>query len=441
MKLIITIFFFSFFNISIGQVTLIPDILFEMYLVDQGWDSVLDGSVPTSNISSVTDVDVSGYSIGDLTGIEDFSALTHFLMIGVSTLTEDIDLSQNTNLSSVEIHDLYAYFDTINVSGLSLDTMTISWAHFVSGQGYIDASNSSILGININYTSGLETIDLGMSPDLENLSVIHTSLSSLDLSDNISLDYVDVYGDNLSCLNLNNGAVISSVDLTGNNLNCVSVFDPVYAYNNYSYDVVTFSSTNCQDPGLISVGNQLESLDTNNSYQWLDCDDNYAILPGDTNQTFTPLSSGYYSVEVNAYTCNYGADTSDCVYVNCGLIDNDVIPNGSILSAEQFGATYQWLDCSNNHSIISGETNQTYTPISTGYYAVEITWTNDCSGIDVDTSSCHFVEFSSFDDYNFSDKKVIKIMDVTGREVPYQPNTVLIYLYSDGTTQRVYDMR
>jgi len=57
------------------------------------------------------------------------------------------------------------------------------------------------------------------------------------------------------------------------------------------------------------------------------------------------------------------------------------------LTADIFGASYQWLDCQSNFSIINGETNQTYTPTNNGEYAVEIT-NNTC----VDTSSCYSIE-------------------------------------------------
>jgi hypothetical protein len=56
----------------------------------------------------------------------------------------------------------------------------------------------------------------------------------------------------------------------------------------------------------------------------------------------------------------------------------------------QTGATYQWLDCDDNFSAISGETNQTFTPQNDGNYAVEITL-NGCSS----TSNCHNVQSAS----------------------------------------------
>ena len=61
--------------IGFGQVTMIPDPNFEQALIDLGIDNVLDGSVSTSNINTVTELNVNSMNISDLTGIEDFTSL------------------------------------------------------------------------------------------------------------------------------------------------------------------------------------------------------------------------------------------------------------------------------------------------------------------------------------------------------------------------------
>ena len=37
-------------------------------------------------------------------------------------------------------------------------------------------------------------------------------------------------------------------------------------------------------------------------------------------------------------------------------------------------------------------------------------------------------------------KELIKITDLIGREVTFKPNTPLIYIYSDGSTEKVYNV-
>ena len=59
-----------------AQNTYVPDDNFEQALIDLGYDDTLDDYVLTENISGVTELDVSSEEISDLTGIEDFTALT-----------------------------------------------------------------------------------------------------------------------------------------------------------------------------------------------------------------------------------------------------------------------------------------------------------------------------------------------------------------------------
>lgn len=66
-----------------------------------------------------------------------------------------------------------------------------------------------------------------------------------------------------------------------------------------------------------------------------------------------------------------------------GGYDNTLTVTSSTLTANQTGATYQWVDCDNANSPISGETGQSFTPTIEGNYAVEIT-----EGTCVYMSSC-----------------------------------------------------
>ena len=62
--------------IGFGQQTYVPDDNFEQALINLGYDNVLDDYVLTANINSVSSLTVGGQNIADLTGIEDFTALT-----------------------------------------------------------------------------------------------------------------------------------------------------------------------------------------------------------------------------------------------------------------------------------------------------------------------------------------------------------------------------
>jgi dienelactone hydrolase len=107
---------------------------------------------------------------------------------------------------------------------------------------------------------------------------------------------------------------------------------------------------------------------------------------------------------------------------------NTVAQSGAILTADESGATYQWLDCNNGNAPISGATSQFYSAQVNGDYAVEIV-----SGGCVVTSACYsimglgiapanVVKVSVFPNptngiinINSSESGVVRITDVAGK--------------------------
>jgi len=76
------------------------------------------------------------------------------------------------------------------------------------------------------------------------------------------------------------------------------------------------------------------------------------------------------------------------IWSNTGLIQSDL--NASIVSVNNtlsvtsdLGNNYQWLDCDDANSIISGETNEDFEATQSGYYSVEVSY-GSCK----DTSDC-----------------------------------------------------
>src|SRR5680860_377603 len=115
------------------------------------------------------------------------------------------------------------------------------------------------------------------------------------------------------------------------------------------------------------------------SYTWVD------------GNTYTASNNTATWLETNAAGCD-SLITLDLT-IN-PLPDNNVTQSGSLLTADQSGATYQWLDCNDNNAIIGGETNQSYKPTPiTGNYAVEVT----LSGC-VDTSLCFLIDYTGLSD-------------------------------------------
>lgn len=57
----------------------------------------------------------------------------------------------------------------------------------------------------------------------------------------------------------------------------------------------------------------------------------------------------------------------------------------------------------------------------------------------IDTSYCEDMCFLGTSNYMLDQKKKVeKIIDLSGKETEDQPNELLVYIYADGTTRKVF---
>lgn len=96
----------------------------------------------------------------------------------------------------------------------------------------------------------------------------------------------------------------------------------------------------------------------------------------------------------------------------------DAAPN---LTANSVNATYRWMDCNNNFSLLPGDTAQTFTATKNGTYAVEIT-KNGC----VDTSACYTVNNISV---GLEENKILESLSVYPNPCNGQVNIVFDNAY------------
>ncbi|NOQ70570.1 MAG: T9SS type A sorting domain-containing protein [Crocinitomix sp.] len=78
-----------------------------------------------------------------------------------------------------------------------------------------------------------------------------------------------------------------------------------------------------------------------------------------------------------------GCDSIVTLDLTITPVDITTTAVGGVITSNAAGATYQWLDCNDAYSEISGETSVSYTPVDDGDYAVKVT-IDDCT----DTSAC-----------------------------------------------------
>jgi len=102
----------------------------------------------------------------------------------------------------------------------------------------------------------------------------------------------------------------------------------------------------------------------------------YTVPSGD--ETYTV--SGIYNDTIPSIG---GCDSIITIDLTINTVDLTVTNDAATLTAGVAGAAYQWLDCDNGYAVVTGATSQSFSPTSTGSYAVEIT-ENGC----VDTSAC-----------------------------------------------------
>jgi hypothetical protein len=123
----------------------------------------------------------------------------------------------------------------------------------------------------------------------------------------------------------------------------------------------------------LTITNSATGTDTRtecNSYTWID---------GDT-YTASNNTATFNIVSAAANGCD-SLVTLDLTIKN--VSDLTTSTSGTTISSNNSSATYQWLDCDNNNSIISGETSASFIASTDGNYAVELT-ENGC----IDTSAC-----------------------------------------------------
>jgi Leucine-rich repeat (LRR) protein len=294
MKSVLTILTAVLFSsLSIAQTTAIPDPYFEIQLIYLGLDTGNpDGSVPTANISNVTQLYLSGKDINDLTGIEGFTALT-LLTCNSNNLT-NLDLSQNTALTWLECQgNQITYLDLSQNTLLSWLTCYINQLTSLvlpqnSPLNYVNCTNNLLTSLDITqntsltsldcYNNQITSLDVTQNIALEYLNCSYNQLSSLDVSQNINLLDLSCYNNQLSslnvsqnnllnilnchhnqltCLNVKNG---NNVNITyflardNTNLTCIEVEDETWSTNNWtSIDPAASFSTSCSNPCIVGI--------------------------------------------------------------------------------------------------------------------------------------------------------------------------------------------
>jgi Leucine-rich repeat (LRR) protein len=216
----------------------VPDDAFEQALIDQGRDSgPLDNFVTTSNISSLTSLNVGNKGISSLTGIEDFTALTTLycysnsltsLNVSSNTALTRLDCGNNdlTSLdvsSNIALTFLYCYSNSL--TSLDVSSNTALTALYCSSNSLTSLNVSSNTALTFLECGGnnLTSLDVSSNTSLTTLYCYSNSLTSLDVSSNTALTYLECGYNSLPSLDVSSNTALTTLYCNDNDLTSLDV--------------------------------------------------------------------------------------------------------------------------------------------------------------------------------------------------------------------------
>ena len=210
--------------------------------------------------------------------------------------------------------------------------------------------------------------------------------------------------------------------------------------------------------GGLNGQNSLSAVQTNASYQWVDCDNGNTDISGQTSMTYAPTVSGSYAVKITTEECQV---TSDCKSFYFCPLSNAVTLSGNTISVTTIPAqqpVFEWYaDCDIDNPI-AGATLSSFTPTASGNYSVSIgsNW-EECNVI----SECIYVGLAGLDENqetsfsiypnpanenvtisNIEAGSTVTLVDVSGKSVSQQfSNSTSVKLQTSALTSGVYFVR
>jgi len=325
-------------------------------------------------------------------------------------------LSANDSLNVTTTGDYYVFITDLNSCSNYSDTIniTINSTHFYLGNESICNGDSILWHSSYYKTTGIFYDSLLTVSGCD-------SVYELDLIVNSIFYYTDneeiCDGDSL----LWQGVYYNTTGQYFANYQTVNFCDSIYELNlivNPTYNFVNYDSI-CDGDSLLWQGIYYKTLGQYfANYQTINFCDSVYELNLTINPTYSSVENesicdgdsllwqGTYYNAIGQYFENYQTlNSCDSIYelnLNIIVVDTAVSQTDTILTANTTGASYQWLDCDNSFSIITGETNQLFTATANGNYAVEIT-ENGCT----DTSFCYSV--TSVGVFEYSSNSYISI--------------------------------
>ena len=282
--------------------------------------------------------------------------------------------SINTNGDTeIQLSEANSFNGTISCSGMNIADLT----------GIEDFTDLTFLNCNDNQ---LTSLDVSNNTALNNLMCGDNQLTSLDVSTNLALEYLLCYNNSLTSLDVSQNTALTSLRFNNNQLTSLDV------------------SANLALTYLDCDNNQLTSLDVSNNTAL-----NYLYCP------YNQLTSLDVSNNTALYTlfCNNNQLTS--LDVRNGNNINWLFDDGFF-----FG-------CTNNPSLTCIEVD------NDAWSTANLTVAN--FNIDAQHYFSNNCSTTSIQEHT-TNKELLKVIDLLGKETKPKTNTPFIKIYDDGTLEK-----
>ncbi|AOW21103.1 T9SS type B sorting domain-containing protein [Urechidicola croceus] len=390
--------------------TYVPDDNFEQHLIDLGYDSgPLDDYVPTNNINTITNLDISLLSINNIIGIEDFVALENlncfnnnisFFDISNNSLLKEISCGGN-NITSIDVTqnlNLEVLLCSINELSSIDVSQNLLLRELRCGRNQlsnVDVRQNLNLEVLTCFNNNINSLDLSLNSLLQTLWCDVNSLTSLDLSQNSNL--IDFKGNSNQLLTIDirngNNSNMGTSFITSNNpdLTCIYVDDSEYSSTNWLNidSTTTFveseeecSLLNCLITPVDEVNSISECYDytlpsiTNGSYYTETLGGGTLLNPGDIITTTQTIF--IYTEDPSHSNCY--SESSFNVIINESI---DFALSQDNLEINILDLTVNMVDSSINYlyavdNILNYQTSNVFNNLTIGEHVLYVKDENDC---------------------------------------------------------------
>ncbi len=328
--------------------------------------------------------------------------------VGTNSNTYSSNTLANNNVVTC---NLTSNANCISTTNATSNTITMTTSTAVPSVNIVASQASFCAGTSAQFTA--TAINGGASPSyIWKVNSVNAGTTASFMSSTL------VNGDVITCNLTSNAACVSPTTAISSPINAVITPSVAPSLAISASQTVICAGANVTFSAVSNNGG------TNPIYQWQENGSN--VGTNTTSYSSTGLINAANvtcTLTSNAVCASPNNTTSNPISITVNPIpNNNVTIVNDTLSANQVGASYQWLDCSNTFAIIPNANTQSYLATSNGSYAVMITLSG-CT----DTSACQTI----------SSLNLLKLNQVEHFNV--YPNPMQTYLYiSNPNTEKIY---